>query len=401
MGHFEFDSPIERRGTSSIKWSRGQEAGTWLDYPADDRKPHEVDLLPMWLADMDFAAAPAIVDALRERVEHGVYGYTHHADGFYGAIADWSRRRHGWEPRREWVLTNTGVMPAVNLLIQTFTSPGDRVIVQPPVFHPIPEAAECNGRVAARSPLRLEDGRYEMDMEGLEELAADARTRMMILCSPHNPVGRVWTLDELATVAGICARYDVLLVSDEIHGDLTLPAADFVSAGALTKHHDRIVVCTGPSKAFNLPALKLSLTIIPDAELRAAYETTLRNQNEMWAVNLFGATALEAAYTEGEPWLEALLAYLGGNFEFVTEFLADRLPELSLVRPNALYLAWIDCRALGLAGTELDSRLREAGLWVEQGATYGVEGEGFIRMTLACPRRTLEEAMHRLERALG
>jgi cystathionine beta-lyase len=401
MDPFDFDSPIERRGTSSIKWSRGERDGAWLEYPTDGRSPSEAEMLPMWLADMDFATAPAIVGALRDRVEHGVYGYTHCGAGFYSAVAGWSRRRHGWEPQPEWVFTNTGVMPAINLLIQTFTAPGDQVIVQPPVFHPIPEAAEINGRVPAPNPLRLVDGRYEMDLDGLSALAADSRTRMMILCSPHNPVGRVWTSEELAAVAEICSRHDVVLVSDEIHGDLTLRPGGFVSAGSLANHHDRIVVCAGPSKAFNLPALKLSLTIIPDPALRAAYETTLRNQNELWAANLFGTTALQAAYSEGETWLDALLVYLRGNFAHVAGFLEQRLPQLSLVEPDALYLAWIDCRPLGLDGAELDRRLRAAGLWVEQGATYGTEGEGFIRVTVACPRRTLEEAMRRLQRALG
>jgi len=401
MTQFDFDSPIERRGTSSIKWSLGERDGSWLEYPTVASAPDEAALLPMWLADMDFATAPAIVDALAARVRHGVYGYTHYNRAFGEAIADWSSRRHGWAPQPAWIHTNTGVMPAINLLIQTFTKPGDQVIVQPPVFHPIPEAAEFNGRLAARNPLRLVGGRYEMDMDGLESLASDPRTRMMLLCSPQNPVGRVWIPAELAAVAEICARHNVLLVSDEIHGDLTLPAGEFVSAGALREHHDRIIVCTGPSKAFNLPALKLSLTIIPDPELRAAYETTLRNQNELWAANLFGATALQAAYTEGGPWLEALLDYLRGNFGYVADFLSERLPQLSLIQPDALYLAWIDCRALGLSGSELGSKLRTAGLWVEQGATYGKEGEGFIRMTIACPRKTLVEAMRRLERALG
>jgi cystathionine beta-lyase len=224
---------------------------------------------------------------------------------------------------------------------------------------------------------------------------------MMILCSPHNPVGRVWTSSELAAVVGICAANDVILVSDEIHGDLTYPWAGFVSAGSLTEHHDRIIVCTGPSKAFNLPGLRMSLTILPDPQLRAAYLETLRNQNELWGANVLGAVALEAAYREGEPWLAEIVEYLAGNLEYVANFLRDRLPELSLVRPDALYLPWIDCRRLGLTGRELDGRLQAAGLRVENGATYGIQGEGLIRMTIATPRVVVTEAMERLERAVA
>jgi cystathionine beta-lyase len=403
MNTFDFDEPRDRRGTRSIKWSLGEEEGAWVDYPpAAGAPPREANPLPMWLADMDFATAPAVTTALRERVEHGIFGYTGLDDAFYDSIIRWAQRRHGWTIDRDWVVTNSGVMPAINLLIQTFTAPGDGIIVQPPVFHPISQAVEYNGRRLVNNPLRYEAGRYEMDFGELEALAGDPGTRALILCSPHNPVGRVWTVDELRMVADICTNNDLLLISDEIHGDLTYGWADFVSTGSLgPRYYGRLTVCTGASKAFNLPGLKTAITVIPDQGRRDDFTTTLRNQNELFGANLFGTTALTAAYRAGEGWLESLMSYLSGNLEFVTNFLATRLPQLELVRPEALYLLWIDCRALGLSGPELDDRLRAAGVWVEQGATYGAEGEGFIRMTIACPRLLLEEAMDRIERALG
>ena len=402
MNAFDFDAPHERRGTRSIKWSLDGEGGPRVDHtPAAGRPPQEVDLLPLWLADMDFPTAPAVIDALRTRVEHGIFGYTTFDDAFYDAIVGWTQRRHGWTIDRDWVVTNSGVMPAINLLIQTFTAPGDGIIVQPPVFHPISHAVEYNGRRLLNNPLRHDGGRYVMDFTELEALAAEPGTRALILCSPHNPVGRVWTTDELHLVADICTNGDVLLISDEIHGDLTYDWASFASAGSLgPQYHGRLAVCTGASKAFNLPGLKTALTIIPDEGRREDFQTTLRNQNELFGANLFGTTALTAAYTAGEEWLESLIDYLAGNVEYVTSFLAARLPHVKLVRPEALYLLWIDCRALGLTGPELDDRLRGAGVWVERGATYGAEGEGFIRMTIACPRAVVETAMDRIERAL-
>ncbi len=403
MDDYGFDEPRERRRTRSIKWSLGEEDGPWVDYPPPAGElPQQVELLPMWLADMDFPTAPAVVAALRDRVEHGIFGYTGLDDAFFEAVTNWARRRHGWSVDRDWVLTNSGVMPTINLLIQTFTAPGDGIIVQPPVFHPISRAVEYNGRRLLNNPLRYDGGRYEMDFAELGRLAAEPDARAMILCSPHNPVGRVWSLAELRAVADICAGNDLLLISDEIHGDLTYPWADFVSTGSVgDRYHDRLVVCAGASKAFNLPGLKTSLTIIPDDGLRADFRTTLRNQNELFGANLFGTAALTAAYRDGTRWLDSLIGYLGGNVDFVADFLAARLPQLSLVRPEALYLLWIDCRALGLSGPDLDARLRAAGVWVEPGATYGAEGEGFIRMTIACSRVVLNEAMERVAKALG
>mgnify|MGYP001813764439 CR=1 FL=1 len=402
MAGYDFDSPVERRGTNSIKWSHGEGGSDWV--PNDNRAgaPHEESPLPMWLADMDFRAAPEILSALRERVAHGVFGYTHRSAEFDETVAGWAARRHGWQPPADSIIPGSGVMPAINLLIQTFTAPGDGVIVQPPVFHPIPEAAEYNDRRPVPSPLIEQDGRYSMDFADLAAKASDPNTKMWILCSPHNPVGRVWSRDELAAVVEICRDNDVLLVSDEIHADLTFSWARFWSVGSVAgDDFDQFVVCGGPSKAFNLPGLRFSTTIIPDPDLRARYEVALRNLNELWGTNILGATALVAAYTEGEAWLEALLAYLEGNLEYIQEYLAEKLPMLRLGKPDSLYLAWIDCRRLGLPGSELTQRLRDAGLWVENGATYGTAGEGFIRLTYATPRVLVKEALRRLESALA
>ena len=401
MADYDFSQPVERRATGSIKWSGGAEAGRWSPTAATGAI-NEVEMLPMWLADMDFTVAPEIQAALRDRVDFGVFGYTTYTDDFYEAIAAWYSRRHGWAPSPESIMVNTGVMPAINLAIQTFTEPGDHVIAQPPVFHPITEAAELNGRRTVLNPLVLDNGTYNMDLEDLASKAADPRAKMLILCSPHNPIGRVWTEQELRNVADVCREFDLILVSDEIHADLTYPWANFTTAATLgPEYEDRLIICTGPSKAFNLPAMKLALTVIASPELRARFRNTLDKQNELWSANLMGATALEAAYTEGQMWLDALMSCLEGNLGFIQDFIADRLPRLRLERPDALYLAWIDCRRLGLTNVDLTHRIRSAGLWVEDGATYGTEGEGFIRLTYATPQRLLEEGMLRLESALG
>ncbi len=399
---YDFDAPIERRGTRSIKWSLDEKTGVWHDPPAPlGQAPHEAELLPMWLADMDLAAAPPILEALRNRIDHGVFGYTGLDDEFYDSINDWAQRRHGWSIDHDWVTTNTGVMPAINLLIQTFTESDDGVLVQSPVFHPISQAIEYNGRTLLDNALVYDGTRYNMDLDDLATKASLASTKMMVLCSPHNPVGRVWQPQELRAVADICAANDILLISDEIHGDLTYAWSNFVSIGSLIEHHDRLVVCTSPSKAFNLPGLKLSLTIIPDARIRDAYLLTLRNQNEIFGANLLGTTALTAAYQHGEPWLEALIDHLAGNVKYVHEFLVSRLPHLRLVRPDALYLLWIDCRGLKKSDAELDAQLRKAGVWLQRGSTYGAAGEGFLRMTVATPRKMVEVAMERMARGLA
>ncbi len=401
MTAYSFSDPVERRGTGSIKWSDGEASGQWVPSLAEGEIA-EVDPLPMWLADMDFAVAPEIQAALHSRVEFGSFGYTTYTPGFYEAIEAWNGRRHAWTPSRESIVVNSGVMPAINLAIQTFTDPGDQVIAQPPVFHPITEAAGLNGRTTVLSPLILESGLYRMDLDDLATKAADPRAKMMILCNPHNPIGRVWSEQDLRAVAEICRESGLILVSDEIHADLTYPWAKFTTAGSLGPEVDEhLIICTGPSKAFNVPALKLSLTVIPNPELRARFLATLDRQNELWSANLMGAAALEAAYTEGQPWLDALLSYLEGNLGFMRDFLSNRLPELSLAQPDCLYLAWIDCRRLGLPGNELNERIRSAGLWIENGATYGAEGDGFIRLTYATPRVLLEQGMKRLEAAVG
>jgi len=401
MTQYDFDAPVERRSTNSIKWSAGEVDGKWVTMPAAPGPAHESALLPMWLADMDFTAAPEILAALQARVDHGVFGYTYYDESFYAAIEDWMATRRGWRPQREWILTNSGVMPAINLLIQTFTEPGDGVIVQPPVFRPISDAPEANGRLPVVNPLTEVDGRYRIDFAALESQAADPGTTMMILCSPHNPVGRVWTSREVKSVAEICAGNDVVLVSDEIHADLTYSWAAFTSVGSLySEVYDRFIVCGGPSKAFNLPGLKLSLTFVPNPKLREAYRETLHRQNELWAANTLGATALTAAYESGGPWLDAVLEYLEANVALAERFLAARVPGVTLARPDALYLLWLDCRRLRISPEELNRRLRAAGLWLESGESYGDQGSGFVRMTAACPRGTLQEGLRRLEAAV-
>ena len=398
----DFDQLHDRRGTRALKWHVPGNDGVWRELGPPSKPLLEVTPIPMWLADMEFPAPQSVIDALLRRVEHGIFGYTTVDDTYFDTIINWMARRHGWQIHPDWILTTSGVMPTINLLIQTFSQPGDGVVVQTPVFHPISEAVENNERVPLRNSLRYTDGQYAMDFEDLARKASDPCARMLVLCSPHNPVGRVWRHEELRNLAEICEENHLLLISDEIHGDLTYNWADFQSVGAVDERFlERLVICTSPSKAFNLPGLKTSLTIIPNTSVREKFQITLRNQNALFGVNTLGTTAIQAAYEHGEVWLEQLIDYLAGNLQYVERFIDEHVPALRLVRPEALYLVWIDCRGLDLDMAVLPRVLKdEAGVWVEPGATYGMEGEGFIRMNIACPRVMLTEALNRIRGAI-
>jgi cystathionine beta-lyase len=342
------------------------------------------------------------MEALAARVNHGIIGYTQPTDAYYQAITGWFERRHGWQVERDWILTTPGVMQSINLLVQTFTRPGDGVIVQPPLFRPLYNAVTNNERLLISNPLRYQDGRYAMDLEGLSARAADPRVEMMLLCNPHNPVGRAWTRDELREVGEICRHNDVLLVCDEVHGDLTYPWGKFTSFGSVDAQVlGKFIVCNGPSKAFNLPGLRTSLTFIPDQSLRERFLITLRNQNELFGVNTLGTLALQTAYAKGEEWLEQLLAYLEANYRYLREQVSKHLPQLRLVNPEALYLIWIDCRALGLRQKRLEALFfEEAKVYLESGTAFGEEGAGFMRMNIACPRLVVETALQRIRRSI-
>jgi cysteine-S-conjugate beta-lyase len=385
---YDFDAVLDRRHTLSLKWDRCPTAFA-LD-----------DVIPMWVADMDFAAPPAVVAAVQARAAHGAYGYASTPESFWESAVEWLRRRHAWDVDRRWLARAPGVVPAVSLCVNAFTQPGDGVVVQTPVYYPFFSAVEANGRRLIRNPLSAEGGAYRMDLADLER-RIDERTRLLILCSPHNPVGRVWTRDELQQLGDLCVRRGLVVLSDEIHMDLTLGGRRHVPLASISPElADRTVTCVAPSKTFNLAGLCMSLVVVGNPELRARYEQQFEAAGLVIG-SLFGTVALEAAYRTGDEWLDQLLVYLEGNVETLDRFLAERIPSLRMVRPEGTYLALLDCRALGIPQRELDEFfLRKALVYFDSGPWFGDELVGFERINLACPRSVLLEALERIERAI-
>ncbi len=392
---YDFDQLHPRQNTASIKWDfapDGEPRPVGADPLAAD------ELLPMWLADMDFPTPQPVIETLINRMRHGIIGYTQPTDAYFQAIINWMQRRHHWQIQRDWIVTTPGVMQSINVIIQTFTKPGERVIIQPPVFRPFANSVENNGRVLVYNPLRCQGGRYLMDFDDLAAKAGDPQTRMIILCSPHNPVGRVWSHDELRQLGQICLQHDLLIVSDEIHADLTYSWATFSTFGTVDERfNDRLFLCYSASKTFNLPGLRTSLTIVPNDSLRQQFLVAWRNLNELFGVNTFGTLALQTAFEQGEEWLEQLMAYLEDNYLYLKTYLDLRLPQLQIIRPEALYLVWIDFRVLGLSSETLKQLLYdEAKVWLESGSDFGTEGDGFLRINIACPRAILATALDRI-----
>jgi cystathionine beta-lyase len=353
------------------------------------------------VADMDFACPQPVVEALVARAQHGIYGYTTPSDAYYDAVASWMQRRQGWEVPREWMCITPGVVPALNMLVRTFVAPGEKTLIQPPVYHPFFHAIENNQAELAANPLIYENGRYRMDYADLESKAKDPAVKMAILCSPHNPVGRVWTRDELLRFGETCLANDVLVVSDEIHADLIFKGHTFTPfAGMGDEFAQHTVVCTAASKTFNLAGLHTSNIIIPNAGLRARFKKTLKS-NGLGGIGPFGLVALEAAYNYGDEWLDQALDYMEGNLDYLEDYVAQHIPRISLVRPEGTYLAWLDCRALGLDKWALKRlMLEEARVFLDDGFIFGPEGEGFQRINVACPRSILIEALERIKEAV-
>ncbi len=383
-----FDTRIDRRGTGSFKW----------DTVA--RATGEPDALPLWVADMDFRAPEPVIEALRARVDHGVFGYATRTDAYYEAVIGWMRRRFAWTIERDWIVFSPGIVPALHLAVQACSDPGDRVIVQTPVYYPFSNAVLNNGRELVRNQLRENGGRWEMDFEGLER-AIDGRTRLLIFCSPHNPVSRVWTRSELETLAAIAVRHDLVVVSDEIHEDLVMPGYRHVPLASISDAiADRTITCTAPSKTFNLAGLQTANVVISNAGLRRRFERALSSAGFLLG-NVFGYTALEAAYTAGGPWLDALLAYLDENDRFLRRFVMQRLPRVKVTPLEGTYLEWLDFRGFGLDDAVLnDVLLHGAKVWLDAGTLFGPGGEGFQRLNIACPRSLLEEALERMAAAM-
>lgn len=376
---YDFDKTIDRRATNSYKWDSAPEG-----------------VLPMWVADMDFRTAPAIIDALQKRVAHGIFGYTRVPDAYYDAVTSWFSRRHGWDIDREWIIYTSGVVPAVSAVIKALTVPGDKVIVQTPVYNCFFSSIRNNGCEIVSNPLRRTADTYEMDFDALERCAADPRAKVMLLCNPHNPAGRVWTPDELTRLGNICLRNGVTVVSDEIHCELVYQGFKYTPFASLSDAFlHRSVTCVSPSKAFNIAGLQIANIVTFDADLRSRIDKAI-NINEVCDVNPFGVAATIAAYNEGEEWLNQLVDYLHGNYEAMAEFCRRELPEFPITRLEGTYLVWMDCSSLGMPSDALEhALLDDARLWLNAGTMYGAEGEGYMRWNIACPRSVMLDGLNR------
>ena len=391
---YNFDEIIDRRGTDSVKWQFYESDGKMVEY--EEGGPGE-EILPLWVADMDFRSPPAVVDALVERARHGLFGYTGQSRDYNRAVVDWMAARRGWAVDPEWITVSPGVVPALFNLVQALTEPGDKVLIQPPVYHPFTFAVEKNDRVPARVPLRLEDGRYRMDFDGLADTLADPDVRLTILCSPHNPVGRVWTAGELQRFGRLCLKNSVIVISDEVFADLVYPGVEFTTFAALGEAHaQNAAICTSPSKAFNLPGLKTSNIIIPNETIRKTFRAQL-DRNAVYGMNAFGNTAVKAAYRHGGAWLAQVMDYIRENYLYLRDYLADHLPEAVVIEPEGTYLVWVDFRPLGVEKGFCRERLIDEGqVYLDDGGIFGPEGERFARFNIACPRAVLEEALARV-----
>jgi cystathionine beta-lyase len=398
---FNFDEEIDRIGTQCTKWEFIMK-GDQLVYRNQTHPNQAGDrLLPLWVADMDFRCPPAVVEAITDRARHGVYGYSYPCDSYYEAVIGWMDRRHGWTIDRDWIVHTPGVVPALHMLVQTFVEPGEKVIVQRPVYYPFFDAIESNQAQIVSNSLVYSDGDYAMDFEDLARKAADPAVKMAILCSPHNPVGRVWTREELIRFGEICLENDVLVVSDEVHNDLIYRDQTFTTFAKISADFARrSIVCTAASKSFNLAGLRFSNIVISNPALRERFASTVRRSG-LYGAGPFGIVAVEAAYNFGEAWLDAAMDYIEANCQFMIDFLAEHLPQLRVIRPQGTYLVWVDWRALGLAPAKRKSLLMEqARVYLDEGELFGPEGEGFERFNIACPRSILEEALNRIKDAV-
>ncbi len=383
-----FDKVIDRCGTESMKWIYPRQV---LGVP---------DAIPMWVADMDFESPPAVIDALRRRVEHGVFGYPLVPPSLFEAAIGWMRRRHGWAIETSWISMMPGIVAALNYAVRAFTRPGDPVLIQTPVYHPFYYAIENNGRRVVRNPLRSGGGRYTMDLDDLRS-KIDAPGRMLIVCSPHNPVGRVWAREELEALGRIAVERDLIVIADEIHHDLVFRGhRHHVFAALAPELAQQTVTCIAPSKTFNIAGLTTAAVVAANPDLLKKLEEEAERSGFDLG-NALGLVAFEAAYRHGEDWLDALLPYLEGNVDLIERFVADRLPEIRFIRPEGTYLALLDCRGLHLEpGTLNDFFLKQCRVYFSDGAMFGAELEGFIRINFGCPRSVLLEALERIERAL-
>lgn len=385
---YDFDKVIDRHNTNSEKWDFNKE------------KFGEENVLSMWVADMDFRVPECIIEEIKKRAEHGIFGYTAPGENYYKSVINWMNEHHNFKIEKEWICTAPAVVPALYWIVQAYTEKGDKVIIQPPVYHRFKGAIEDNERIVVENPLKLEDGKYYIDFEDLEK-KIDDRVKVLFLCSPHNPVGRVWTKNELTRLGEICLSHNIIMVSDEIHSDIVFEEYNHIPFATISEEFAEIsITCTAPTKTFNIAGLQVCNIVISNKYLRDKFLHRLKI-NAMGSLNTLGMVALEAAYNYGEQWYKEMLHYVKENFDFLENYLKENLPQIKLIKPEATYLAWVDFRGLKMNDLELrDFLTNKAKVGFNAGNIFGKEGEGFQRINLACSRIILKEALERITKAL-
>lgn len=384
----DFNQIINRIGTNSIKY----------DFAIERGKP--ADSLPLWVADMDFMTAPAVTDALLKVVQHGIYGYSESKQDYYEAVHRWFLKRFHWETKKEWLVKTPGVVYAIATAVRALTKEGDGVLIQQPVYYPFSETIKANHRILINNPLIYEDGAYHIDFEDFETKIIQNKVKLFILCSPHNPVGRVWSKKELTRLGEICLKHTVIVISDEIHADFIYKGYEHTIFSSIRPDFaENSILCTAPSKTFNLAGLQVSNIFIANKDIRRKFrEEIIRSGYSQ--LNTMGLIACQAAYEHGAEWLDELKEYLEGNLDYVRNFLIERLPQIKLIEPQGTYLVWLDFQELQLSEKELeDIIVHKAGLWLDHGTMFGSDGAGFQRVNIACPREILEKAFLQLEKA--
>ncbi|WP_373185557.1 MalY/PatB family protein [Halopseudomonas sp.] len=382
----DFDQEIERRNTQSVKFDALQAV-----FGSED-------VLPMWVADTDFAAPQAVTEALIDRARHPLYGYSLFPESLFQAVIDWFAQRHSWQIEREWIVLAPGVVPSLHAVAMAFAEEGEGIIVQPPVYPPFFSAASKTGRRLVANPLVRRDGEYQMDLEHLDRCASDAR--ILALCSPHNPVGRVWRAEELEAVLAIARRHSLVILSDDIHCDLTFAGHPHTMLANLASEEDQIITAVAPSKTFNIAGMGLSALVVPNPVHRRALKQVF-DAVHMEPTNPFSITAFEAAYRQGEQWLDELLIYLWGNVQLVDRYLREHIPQIRMDRPEGTYLLWLDCTRLGMSDAELKAFfIREARVGMNPGASFGEQGNGYMRLNIGTRRAVVQEALERIARAV-
>ena len=389
MVSYDFDKIIDRRNTDCLKY----------DFAVQRGRPQ--DVLPFWVADMDFPIAQEITEALVQRCQHGIFGYSETTDPYFDALQKWYNKHFHRQVQRPWLIKTPGVVFALAMTVKAFTEPGDGVLVQQPVYYPFTEVIRDNGREVVNSPLALVNGHYEIDFADLEQKLADPKVKLMFLCSPHNPVGRVWTKEELLKVGDLCLKYNVITVSDEIHSDFVWDDNAHTPFATLGEEYQQnCIVCTAPSKTFNLAGLQVSNIFIPNQKLRRAFRKQIDAAGYS-QLNTLGLVACQAAYAYGEEWLTQVKAYIRSNITFVDDYLKQNLPQIKMLPIEGTYLVWLDCSALGMTADEREQWLwHEAKLWLDGGGIFGKEGEAFERINVACPRATLLQGLEQLKAAV-